>query len=274
MPVMSSLGRTLLFCRGAAATPGARAALAEPRSEPWDLTGDADFVVVINVAPFSSQIREQTLVPEPRPGGNKQRSTELCVCNHHHVPIPQQAPRVQGWEWARRSPHPEQGSPEAASAATGGSALRLPRRDRPAALRQPEPSALAPALPSLTPAPLCAKCNCSINREAEQHKTPRLASHHTLPPLPVLACPGTGTGRISSQQRVDECCLSPLHLSTRRPLNSKGSICELLGRCQSGKLVGFMLAGNTDGPSSSGLPQLAFAGKNLLALSPDLGELQ
>lgn len=40
------------------------------------------------------------------------------------------------------------------------------------ALRQPEPSALSPALPSLTPA-LCAKCNCFINREAGQYKTPQ-----------------------------------------------------------------------------------------------------
>lgn len=111
MPVMSSQGRTLLSCRGAAATPEARAALAEPRSQPWDLTGDPDFDVAINVAPFSSQIREQTLVPEPRPGGNKQRSTELRVCNHHHVPIPQQAPRVRGWEWAHRCPTLSRGVP-------------------------------------------------------------------------------------------------------------------------------------------------------------------
>lgn len=77
MPVMPSLGRTLLSYRGAAATPGARAALAEARPEPWDLTSDANFGVVIIVAPFPSQIREQALVPEPRPGGSKQRSTEL-----------------------------------------------------------------------------------------------------------------------------------------------------------------------------------------------------
>lgn len=88
MPVMSSLGRTPLSCGGAAATPGASAALTEARSEPWDLSGDADFGVVINVASFPSQIREQTLVPEARPGGNKQRSTELRVSNHHQAPTP------------------------------------------------------------------------------------------------------------------------------------------------------------------------------------------
>lgn len=70
-------------------------------------------------------------------------------------------------------PRPEQGSPEAAPAAVGRSALHLSRRDRPAALRQPEPSALAPALPSLTSAPLSAKCKCFINRAAERHKTPQ-----------------------------------------------------------------------------------------------------
>lgn len=214
MPVMSSQGRTLLSCRGAAATPEARAALAEPRSQPWDLTGDPDFDVAINVAPFSSQIREQTLVPEPRPGGNKQRSTELRVCNHHHVPIPQQAPRVRGWEWAHRCPHPEQGSPDAASAATGGSALRLPRRDRPAALRQPEPSALAPVLPSLTPAPLCAKFNCFINREAEQHKPPQAGKsptrchHYPCWRAPALAQEGPALSR-EWTSAVCPHCISP-----------------------------------------------------------------
>lgn len=106
MPVVSSLGRTLPSCRGAAATPRARAALNEARSEPWDLTGDADFGVVINMAPFPSQIREQTVVPEARPRGNKQRSTKLRVSNHHLIPTPQQAPKASGLGAGTQIPPP------------------------------------------------------------------------------------------------------------------------------------------------------------------------
>lgn len=205
---MSSLGGTLLSCRGAAASARARAA----RSEPRDLTGDADSGVVINAAPFPSQMRKQALVPEPRAGGDKQRSTELTCQEPPPAPSPQRAPGA-GLA-VSTDPQPGQGSSAAASAATGGSALHPPRRDGAAALRQPEPSALAPALPSLTPAPLSAKCKCFINRKAERHKPPRLASHHMLPPLPALACPSTGIGGTSSEQSgraLPACahCISP-----------------------------------------------------------------
>lgn len=98
MPVMPSLGRTLLSCRGAAATPGARAVLAKARPEPWDMTGDVNSGVVIIVTSFPSQIREQALVPEPRPEAANSGALSSRVSNHHHARTPQQVPRVQGLE--------------------------------------------------------------------------------------------------------------------------------------------------------------------------------
>lgn len=113
---MSSLGGTLLSCRGAAATAGTRAAVksrgSEARSEPWDLTGDADFGVAINVAPVPSQMREQALVPEPRAGGNKQRSAELTCQEPPPRSQPAVSPQDAGLGVSTDPPTPSRGAPK------------------------------------------------------------------------------------------------------------------------------------------------------------------
>lgn len=222
MPVMSSLGGTLLPCRGAAATAGVRAA----RSEPWDSTGDADFGVVINVAPFPSQMREQALVPEPRAGGNKQRSTELtcqeppprsqpaaspgCGAGSEHGPPPRAGElRSRICSHWRFSPSP---SPQGQ---TRGSAAARALCARPG-VTQPDPRAT-----------FCEEC--FINRKAERHKPPQAGKSPHVATTARAGVPWHWHRGDQLSSRVGECCLSPRHLPTRRSLNSKGSNCELLG---------------------------------------------